>query len=90
MATLTVSIIPGAVEQATTDFDPGAIVQEAVAQLVGFGQWLVGAGIWFLIVGLPALIVLGIVVFIGFRVLRRFAPDRGKQAAPDSEPPATT
>ncbi|MEX0630303.1 MAG: DUF4349 domain-containing protein [Chloroflexota bacterium] len=89
MATLTVSIIPGAVEQATTDFDPGAIVQEAVAQLVGFGQWLVGAAIWFVIVGLPALVVLGIALFIGFRVVRRLAPDRAKPPAPGSEPPAT-
>ena len=90
MATLTVTVIPGAVEQATTDFDPGAIVQEAVAQLVGFGQWLVGAAIWFVIVGLPALIVLGIALFVGIRVMRRFAPNRGKPAAPSSEPPATT
>jgi hypothetical protein len=78
MATLTVTVIPGAVEQATTDFDPGAIVQEAVAQLVGFGQWLVGAAIWFVIVGLPALVVLGIALFVGFRVLRRISPDRAK------------
>jgi hypothetical protein len=78
MATLTVSIIPGAVEQATTDFDPGAIVQEAVAQLVGFGQWLVGGAIWLVIVGLPALVVLGIALFIGFRVLRRISPNPAK------------
>lgn len=78
MATLTVTIVPvpAPVEQATEDFDPGAIVQEAVAQLVGFGQWLVAAGIWFVIVGLPALIVLGIALFIGLRVVRRFAPAR--------------
>ncbi|MGH2463231.1 MAG: DUF4349 domain-containing protein [Candidatus Limnocylindria bacterium] len=82
MATLTVSIIPGAVEQATTDFDPGAIVQEAVAQLVGFGQWLVSAGIWFLIVGIPALVVLGIAVYVVIRVVRRFAPAKAKEEAP--------
>jgi len=82
MATLTVSIIPGAVEQATTDFDPGAIVQEAVAQLVGFGQWLVGAAIWFVIVGLPALVVLGVALFIGFRVMRRVAPAKAKEQGP--------
>lgn len=84
MATLTVSIIPGAVEQATTDFDPGAIVQEAVAQLVGFGQWLVGAAIWFVIVGIPALIVLGIALFIGFRVVRRVAPAKAAAKASDT------
>jgi hypothetical protein len=78
MATLTVSVIPGAVEQATTDFDAGAIVQQAVAQLVGFGQWLLGAAIWFVIVGLPALVVLGIALFVGFRVLRRISPSQAK------------
>jgi hypothetical protein len=78
MATLTVTVIPGAVEQATTDFDPGAIVQEAFAQLVGFGQWLVGGAIWLVIVGLPALVVLGIALFIGFRVLRRISPNSAK------------
>lgn len=84
LATLTVTVIPGAVEQATTDFDPGAIVQEAVAQLVGFGQWLVGAAIWFVIVGLPALLVLGIALFVGLRVLRRISPNptKAKEQAP--------
>lgn len=74
LATLTVSIIPGAVEQATTDFDPGAIVQEAVAQLVGLGQSLVAAGIWFVIVGAPVLLVLAILVYVVIRVMRRVAP----------------
>ncbi|MGH2489070.1 MAG: DUF4349 domain-containing protein [Candidatus Limnocylindria bacterium] len=89
MATLTVSVIPGAVEQATTDFDPAAIVQEAVAQLVSVGQWLVAAGIWFVIVGLPVLIGLAIVAFVAIRVLRRISPARGTTATPSSEPPAT-
>ena len=91
MATLTVTVIPvpQPVEQATEDFDPAAIVQEAVASLVSFGQWLVTAGIWLLIVGLPALIVLGIALFIVYRVVRRLAPHRTKRASPGSEPPAT-
>jgi hypothetical protein len=81
MATLTVSVIPGAVEQATTDFDPGAIVQQAVAQLVSVGQWLVAAGIWFVIVGLPLIIGLAIVLYIVIRVMRRVAPAAAKEQA---------
>lgn len=74
MATLTVSIIPGAVEQTTTDFDPGAIVERAVAQLVGVGQSLVAAGIWFVIVGVPVLLVLAIVIYVLIRIMRRVSP----------------
>jgi hypothetical protein len=84
MSTLTVTIIPvpEPVRQATEDFDPAVIVQEALASLVGFGQWLVSAGIWFVIVGIPALIVLGIVLFIGLRIVRRVAPRKAKEEGP--------
>lgn len=81
LATLTVSIIPGAVEQATTDFDLGVVVQEAVAQLVSLGQSLVAAGIWFVIVGLPVLLVLGIVVYVLIRITRRGSPAKAKEPA---------
>jgi hypothetical protein len=88
MATLTVSVIPvpEPVTAATEDFDPSAIVEQAVAQLVGFGQWLVGAGIWFVIVGIPALIVFGILAVVAYRVFRRMRPARS--APPSAEPPA--
>jgi len=33
-------------------------------------------------VGLPALVVLGIALFIGIRVMRRFAPAKAKEQAP--------
>lgn len=91
MATLTVSIIPvpEPVTAATEDFDPAAIVEQAVASLVGFGQWLVGAGIWFVIVGIPALIVLAIVVLVGYRIVRRVLPTRAKSASAAPEPPAS-
>jgi hypothetical protein len=91
MSTLTVSIIPvpEPVEQATEDFDPAAIVQEALASLVSFGQWLVGAGIWFLIVGIPALIVFGIVTFVVWRLFRRIRPAKPQQPpAPEATTPA--
>ena len=87
MATLTVTVapVPQPVEAATEDFDPTAIAEQAVAALVSFGQWLVKAGIWFVIVGLPILIVLAIVFFVGRRLVRRIRP--AKPAAP--APPAT-
>ncbi len=81
LATLTVSIIPvpEPVTAATEDFDPTAIVKEAVASLVSFGQWLVEAGIWLLIVGIPALIVFGIVAFVAWKLFRRMRPARPPQ-----------
>ena len=87
LATLTVTVVPvpEPIEQASEDFDPAKIVEEAVASLVSFGQWLVSAAIWFVIVGLPALIVLTIIGFVGYRVFRRIRP--AKPAAP--APPAT-
>lgn len=88
LATLTVTIIPvpEPVQAATEDFDPAAIVKEAVASLVSFGQWLVGAGIWLMIVGVPALIVFGIVAFVAWKLFRRVRP-----ASPPKPPavPAT-
>jgi hypothetical protein len=92
LATLTVSIIPTPepVELATEDFDPAIIVEEAVASLVSFGQWLVSAGIWFLIVGIPALIVFGIVAFVAWKVFRRIRPARPAQSpTPEASTPAT-
>jgi Domain of unknown function (DUF4349) len=95
LATLTVSIIPTPepVEQATEDFDPTVIVEEAVASLVSFGQWLVSAGIWFLIVGIPALIVFGIVAFVAWKIFRRIRPARPSQPpqapTPEAGSPAT-
>jgi hypothetical protein len=88
LATLTVSLIPTPepIEQASEDFDPAAIVEEAVASLVSFGQWLVQAGIWFLIVGIPVLIVVGIVAFVVWRLVRRMRPPR--PSAPPSAPTA--
>ena len=88
MSTLTVTIIPvpEPVTAATEDFDPGAVVEEAVASLASFGQWLVSAGIWFVIVGIPALIVLGILAGLGLRIGRRFAPTRKNVDAPPAPP----
>jgi hypothetical protein len=88
LATLTVSIIPvpEPVTAVTEDFDPAAIVEEAVASLVAFGQWLVEAGIWLVIVGIPALIVFGIVAFVVWRIFRRLRPAKvATPPAPEAE-----
>lgn len=70
LATLTVSLVPGAVQAATGNWDPGKTVTDAYAALVGVGQSVANGAIWFAIVWLPALVVLGIVVLLAMR----FAP----------------
>jgi len=64
---------------ATDKFDPAAEVDRATANLVEILQGLATAGIWFGIVWLPILLVLGIVSLIAWFVLRRVLPGR----APD-------
>ena len=70
LATLTVTLVPGAVQQATGNWDPGKTVTDAYAALVNVGQSVVNGGIWFAIVWLPGLVVLGIVLLL----VMRFAP----------------
>jgi hypothetical protein len=91
LATLTVTVIPvpQPVDQVSEDFDPGAIVQEAIASLVSLGQSIVELGIWFVIVGIPALIVIGLVVFVLIRIARRIDAGRSKPST-ETEPPPTT
>jgi hypothetical protein len=77
LSTLTVSLIPRdqPVEAQTQGWDPGGQATEAVATLVGIGQGLAGGLIWFVIVWLPALLLLGIGLVLALRgvteVLRR-------------------
>jgi hypothetical protein len=72
-ATLTASFgVPiVAVEVATKDWDPKDVVDEASASLINVLQALTSAGIWFVIVWLPILIVLGILAMIVIWVVRR-------------------
>ena len=70
---------PVKVEQA--GFDPGGEVDRASARLVGLGQDLAVVGIWFGIVWLPILIVLGLLGGITYVVARRVRRD-----APTPEP----
>lgn len=75
LATLSVTLVPGAVQQAAGNWDPGKTVTDAFAALVGFGQNLANGVIWFAIVWLPALFVLGIVVLL----ILRFVPGLRRQ-----------
>jgi hypothetical protein len=60
-----------AVELAKKGWDPAAAVDEASASLIDIVQALATAGIWFGIVWLPILVVLGLVVGFAAWILRR-------------------
>jgi len=79
LATLTVSLVPGSVQQATGKWDPGKTITDAYASLVGVGQTVANGAIWFAIVWLPALVVLGIVVLLAMRFLPRLRRRIGGQ-----------
>jgi hypothetical protein len=60
-----------AVEVATKDWDPKEVVDEASASLINVAQGLTSAGIWFVIVWLPILLILGALAMIVGWVVRR-------------------
>jgi hypothetical protein len=73
-----------AVVEAQKGFDPAAEADRATASLVEIGQALAAAGIWFAILWLPILVVLGLmalVAFLVFRRLRRTRPGAGDAGA---------
>jgi tetrahydromethanopterin S-methyltransferase subunit G len=71
LSTLTVTIIPRGepVEAVQSTWDPGAELQSALAALVGFGQGVLDALIWFAIVWVPILLVLALIGVFIFRAL---------------------
>ena len=80
LATLNVTLVPGAVQAAAGNWDPGKTVTDAVAALVGVGQAIGNGAIWLAIVVLPALIGLAILAWLvlrltpGLRTRMRGAP----------------
>jgi hypothetical protein len=66
-----------AVEAASKDWEPATTVDEATASLISILQALATAGIWFLIVWLPLLLVLGLVGGAGVWLARRAGIGRG-------------
>jgi hypothetical protein len=69
--TATFSVPVVAVDVATKGWEPGVVVDEATASLVNVLQALTTAGIWFAIVWLPILLVLGAIVAFVIWVGRR-------------------
>jgi hypothetical protein len=61
-----------AVELAKKGWDPARSVDEASASLIDVVQAVATAGIWFAIVWLPILVVVGLMIAIGAWILRRF------------------
>lgn len=69
----TVPVIP-AVTVAAKGWDPGVEIDHAAASLVGIVQAIATAGIWLGIVGIPALLVILVVLVPAVILFRRFAP----------------
>jgi Domain of unknown function (DUF4349) len=63
-----------AVQEAAKGWDPAQDVDNATATLIGVGQAIASAAIWFAIVWLPLLLVLLVLVLIVRFVYRRFGP----------------
>lgn len=60
-----------AVEAASSEWQPASTVDEAAASLISIVQALATAGIWFLIVWVPILLVLGLFAGLGMWLARR-------------------
>ena len=69
--TATFSVPVVATEVAARGWEPGVVVDEASASLVDILQALTTAGIWFAIVWLPVLLVLGVLIAAGIWIGRR-------------------
>ena len=89
LASLTVTFAPPpavAVTQVREGWDPARQIDQAAAALVGLGQGLAGVGIWFLIVWVPILLVVGLIALVALVVLRRIR--RGTLPTPVAPPAA--
>ncbi len=75
-----------AVEAASKDWEPATTVDEAAASLISILQGLATAGIWFLIVWVPILVVLGVLVAVGLWLAKRLGLGR-RRVDPGLPPP---
>jgi hypothetical protein len=78
-----------AVDVAAKGWEPAKVVDEATASLVNILQALTTAGIWFVIVWVPILVVLGVIGLIVGLILRRLGLI-GRQRSPAPDLPAAT
>jgi hypothetical protein len=69
LSTLTVTLIPTALQQAAGRWDPGKTIADAFAALVDVGQNVGDGLIWFAIVWLPVLIGLAVVLLLVWRFI---------------------
>jgi hypothetical protein len=76
-----------AVEAASSEWQPATTVDEAAASLISILQNVASAGIWFLIVWLPILLVLGLVAAFGVWLARRLGFRRPRAATLPPPPP---
>jgi hypothetical protein len=60
-----------AVEVAQQGWEPGVVVDEALASLVGVLQGLTSLGIWFAIVWLPLIVAIALLVAVALAIGRR-------------------
>lgn len=88
-ATLTASFSTPvvAVEAASEGWEPASTVDEAAASLISILQAVASAGIWFLIVWLPILLVLGLLTAFGVWLARRIGIRRPRAATLPPPPP---
>jgi hypothetical protein len=86
-ATLTVHFNASvlAIEVAQEAWEPTTVVDEAAATMVAVLQGLATAGIWFAIVWLPIILLVGAVSIVVVAIARRFGNGR---RTPDGMPPA--
>ena len=71
-----------AVQEAAKGWDPASDVDAATATLISAGQRFVSGTIWFGIVWLPVLLLVGVLAFAVWRLWRRFGPKGGPPAGP--------
>jgi hypothetical protein len=69
LATLRVTLIPSALQQAAGTWDPGKTVSDAFAALVDVGQAVGDGVIWFVIVWLPAMVGLALLILVVLRLV---------------------
>ncbi len=89
-ATLTVQFnVPIlAVEVAQKGWDPASVIDEAAASMVSVLQGLATAGIWFVIVWLPIILIVGLVAVIAVAIARRLGYGRRTPGGLPPAPPA--
>jgi hypothetical protein len=77
---VTFSLKPNPILASQEKWDPGTEVEDATASLVRVLQAVAAAGIWFGIVWLPILIVVGILALVVYAVVRRVRRSSGPGA----------